>query len=962
MADVSIDSSIVAVTARGVRAVVFTTDQIGYWFYLDSDGVFGYSKTTDGGATWGAQVNVDSTAETTIVAFDVWFDKWTPGDTGTKIHTWFFGVTADDVFYRSLDTNGDTLGTQVVASAEATAVAGRGAFVSGTKTRSGYLYVAYDIDAGAERELFRSTDGGATWGSSLSGTFVEATLDTCALFPASGTGDNNDMWAVYYDASATALTLKLWDSSAATAVESSTIQTHTDGSTDLTGQFGFSASVRHSDGHLILAAVSLRDNASSVHNVYDITDTSTITTKGNITTNIDDHYYPQVFIDQATNDIYVAYNGKRDGTEVLDTTTKVYYTKSTDGGTTWSAGDTAYMEGAAGVVQQVWAPLMGQRFYVGWRVGTTLLGNKVNSVVLSIYATPSETVRVSETAVPRINLSPVSLTETLHITDIGGGTIQVLGRIRSIDTLIDRSLTGESGLSQSLTEDLHISDTVLNARLAPLAVSLTETLLLTDVVTPLMGGLTTVLSETLHISDTATAYLTPLQAVLSETLHITDTVVNRFLSGDLAAVLSETLHITGVGEIQVLGRIRVIDTDLTVVRTGAGALTASVSETLHVADAVDSFIGIDDSETLHITESLTVVMGGLASVLAETLHITDTVATVLNPLLVVQSETLHIADVVTPRITLGDVTVAETLHLTDVITASMGDLAANLSETLHLTDVVTAIETPLLVSVSETLHLADVVTASMGDLATTLAETLHLSDSVTAELRPLVVGVLAETLLVSDAVTPQITLGDVALTETLHIADTVSAFESPLLAVLAETLHVSDAITGAALAAEGTLTTSVVETLRIADTVMVQFTVLQAVASETLHITDTVGTGLQLSAVLTETLHIAEVLTVASDLTVSLTEALRLTDSVTVRMVLGDVVLAETLHLSESIAGMQLAAFGDMFVAVSETLHVNDGHLFTSDARAIDLVGTYVVSLDVVGEYHPIVDLVGEYG
>jgi len=381
MADVSIDASVVAVTARGLRSVVFTTRDIGYWFYFDGDGVFGYSKTTDGGATWGGQVNVDSSAATTGIAFDVWYDQWTPGDTGTKIHCWFFDVTADDILYRSLDTNGDTLGTQVLVANNNTAVAGRGCFVSGTKTRSGYLYCAFDVDAGAERDFFRSTDNGASWGTSLSSTFVEATLDQCLLFPASNTGDNNDCWAVYYDASATALTLKLWDSSAGSASESATIQTHTDGATDLTGQMGFSASVRHSDGHLILAAVSLRDNASSVHNVYDITDTATITTKGNITTNIDDHYYPQVFIDQASNTLYVAYNGKRDGSEVMDTTTKVYYTKSTDGGSNWSAGDTAYMEGAAGVVQQVWAPLMGPRFYAGWRVGTTLLGNKVNSVI-----------------------------------------------------------------------------------------------------------------------------------------------------------------------------------------------------------------------------------------------------------------------------------------------------------------------------------------------------------------------------------------------------------------------------------------------------------------------------------------------------------------------------------------------------------------------------------------------------
>ena len=227
---------------------------------------------------------------------------------------------------------------------------GRGAFVSGTKTRSGYFYCCYDIDAGVERGLHRSTDGGTVWSANLATTFLEATLDTCKLFPASGTGDNNDCWAIYYDASATALTIKMWDSSAVAQVESATFQTHTDGTTDLTGQFGYDGTIRHSDGHLLVAAVSLRDSASSAHQFFDVTSTASIATKTNITTNIDDHYYPQVFINQGTGTIFVTYVGKRDGTEVMDTTVKVYYTYTFDGGTTWQAGDTAYMEGAAGVV------------------------------------------------------------------------------------------------------------------------------------------------------------------------------------------------------------------------------------------------------------------------------------------------------------------------------------------------------------------------------------------------------------------------------------------------------------------------------------------------------------------------------------------------------------------------------------------------------------------------------------
>lgn len=396
MADVTIDGSINTATARGMRSVVFTSATDGYFFYADT-GAAGlkYSKTTDGGATWGAGVLVS--AAIAPVAYDVWFDQWTPGDSGTLIHIWYFDVTGDDVLYRTLDTSSDTLGTVRTVFAGATSVAGRGCFVSGTKTRSGYLYCAYDIDAGAEKGLHRSTDGGPTWSASLATTFVEATIDQCFLFPATGTGDNNDCWALYQDASADAVTLKMWDSSAAAQVESATIAAQGESPTDLNGQYGFSASVRHSDGHLLMASRVAGLGAAGAFEFYDIASTSSWTKKTNIdAVNHDDNWYPSTFIDQATGDIYLAYIGALDGSEAVGTTAAVHYVKSTDGGTTWGA-EQAYQQSADNAVRQTWAPLMGPRFYVGSRVGTTLIGNAVNSLSFSSGSTFNDSVTESVT-------------------------------------------------------------------------------------------------------------------------------------------------------------------------------------------------------------------------------------------------------------------------------------------------------------------------------------------------------------------------------------------------------------------------------------------------------------------------------------------------------------------------------------------------------------------------------------
>lgn len=385
MADVGTtgNSASTSAQSRVMRQIVFTSAYTGYSFFLGASNIK-YSKTTDGGATWNTPVTIKAVAG---IAMDVWYDQWTPSDTGTLIHMWYFDVTNDTVFWRSLDTSSDTLGTERSAFVGASAVAGRGTFCSGTKTRSGYLYVAFDIDAGAEHGLVRSTDNGTTWSANLATTFVEATIDQCLLFPATGTGDNNDCWALYQDSSADALTMKMWDSSAAAEVESSTIQTMIENISDGTGQMGFSGSVRHSDGHLIIVSCSDRDTATADMQAWEISGVTAASLTGvtaltDITTNIDDNYNPAVCIDQSSNNIYVAYNGKRDGSETIGVTTKAYYTYSTDGGTTWTAGDTAYMEAAAAVVAQVWAPLMGGFFGATFRVGTEVFINKVNGLQL----------------------------------------------------------------------------------------------------------------------------------------------------------------------------------------------------------------------------------------------------------------------------------------------------------------------------------------------------------------------------------------------------------------------------------------------------------------------------------------------------------------------------------------------------------------------------------------------------
>lgn len=367
MADVSIvttDGTGASRTGRAFRSLVFVTADVGYFFYVDASADLYYVKTTDGGASWGGSTLVRTG---TVTGFDVWWDQWTPGDAGDLIHIWYMDAAAHDVLYRNLDTaSSDTLGTEATVFGGTTGFS-TGAItvsVSGAKMRGGNLLCCYTYATGISTSgTYRSTDGGASWG--VRTNVMETGLDWAVVFPGNE-ADNQDAWILFADTSANQLTLKVHDDSADTNSESAALTAFAESTTDGPGQYGFSAAIRHSDGHLIVAYQTELDTATADFLVYDINGTGSITALTNITTNIDDNYYPSVFIDNETDDIYVAYVGKRDGSETLGTTAGVYYTKSTDGGSTWSAGDTAYSASVTDY-RRTWAPPGGYRFAVAWR-------------------------------------------------------------------------------------------------------------------------------------------------------------------------------------------------------------------------------------------------------------------------------------------------------------------------------------------------------------------------------------------------------------------------------------------------------------------------------------------------------------------------------------------------------------------------------------------------------------------
>ena len=296
-------------------------------------GLCAYQKSVDNGLTWSLPVAITS-ADTTAAAIGIWYDKWTSGGTGTRIHVAHVGLVTNDVHYNYLDTADDSMGSDVVAQVGTSATGA--AQVSICKTRGGNLLLAANIDTGAEIFCVRSVDNGANWTSR--NTPLEAANDIFILLPAN-LADNQDAWCIFQDISADEVSLKTYDDSANSWAETSISGSIVEAG-PATANPQLAAVIRHSDGHALVAAWNGRDVGTADLKTWDITDSGTITAKTDVVSNTDDCNLIHLYIDQSTNDVYAVYVGKSDGSEVIGTSAGFYYKRSTDGMATWGSEQT----------------------------------------------------------------------------------------------------------------------------------------------------------------------------------------------------------------------------------------------------------------------------------------------------------------------------------------------------------------------------------------------------------------------------------------------------------------------------------------------------------------------------------------------------------------------------------------------------------------------------------------------
>ena len=300
-----------------------------------------FARTTDKGATWA--ITEILTGSTVQIA--CWYDKETPGNTGTLLHiVWVDAISGQNIYYQTLDVATGNLGTRRIID-DTISVGGNNEHrIAITQAVNGNLIVAFTTNT--DVECYRSTDSGVNWTSRADVYETATEHDWCLLFPADV--DAGDVAAIFWDKSANTISLKMYDDSANSWTEIN-IDTDSVASPD---HMHMDGSLRLSDKHILLAAHSSFDNTTDDLRTYDLTVDSiaspTVTDKTNVFTNQVESGQVSVFINQQNNNVYVAYI--KGGT--WQSTTDVVFHKSTDGMAVWGT-EQVYSEATADDIRTV---------------------------------------------------------------------------------------------------------------------------------------------------------------------------------------------------------------------------------------------------------------------------------------------------------------------------------------------------------------------------------------------------------------------------------------------------------------------------------------------------------------------------------------------------------------------------------------------------------------------------------
>jgi hypothetical protein len=365
--DATVSTAAAVHSALGAQTV-FVDDLTGYRFYVDSTGPCVYSKTTDGGGSWGTAVVIDSQID--CFGATVWYDRWTPGDSGTYIHILTADPGNDDIWYNRLDTIDDSrllsatpISVVVNTSQAGTISAGTNAG-SITKGTDGTLYMSmndntdsYVVECSSNCQLTTSwTETGTNP--------MDLQPDWSLVLPLT----DGDIMLINRDISADDMRSKIWDESAGswsgtwTTIDANALE-------NATYDPAFSAVVNVLTNSIYLAYI---DNATTGALGGNNDDIKTATyasgswvARADVVTNTAIGLTQVTLgIDGNTSDVFVAYAGRT--TPATAITGNVYYKSASSSLASWSAQQGPINTGADDIYGVDLNAFNYNRLYVSW--------------------------------------------------------------------------------------------------------------------------------------------------------------------------------------------------------------------------------------------------------------------------------------------------------------------------------------------------------------------------------------------------------------------------------------------------------------------------------------------------------------------------------------------------------------------------------------------------------------------
>lgn len=386
---------------HGQSQSVFISDQVGYKFYRDSGLNCAYSKTTNGGTSWGAAVSVD--AQTDCIGIAVWYDKWTPGGVGSFIHIVTIDTGNDDPWYNRLDTSSDTLllGSAPVSTILGPPAQGANTFVAGatypaiTKGTDGTVYVAIsdNVDSYVV-ECTTTCQTAANW-TETGITPLALTPDFNLLVPLAG----GNIMLINRLIASEDIRSKIWNNVAWDLTWSTFEGNATDNTTYDVGMAAVVSSSTPSRVYLAYTAsnATLGTDDEIRTRYYNGTSwaTTTPTLTGSTTIGITN---VAIGLDTSGDGVYVAYTAR--ATAATVGTGRVWWKSSTDNMTAWGT--------ARGPINTTPSDMYGvdingasdQRIYATWFDNTAdiIYGDTIADVFPGVHATTTGSHRTSITA------------------------------------------------------------------------------------------------------------------------------------------------------------------------------------------------------------------------------------------------------------------------------------------------------------------------------------------------------------------------------------------------------------------------------------------------------------------------------------------------------------------------------------------------------------------------------------